>query len=135
MSKEHTWKKFDRRLASNYSSANKVSILADHSLLAWEKTKLSSMIQLETSLGMRRQSFLDKVKKKILLSPVQATPTNTFCTIDFGRKKVFKLTFIVAEIRRLKSGKAAGEDKIRLEMSNALNREEMRWLKRVCQES
>ena len=54
-------------------------------------------------------------------------------TTGFGKEEVFTLTEVVAVIQGLKSGKAAGEDEIRLEMLKALNGEEVRWLTRVRQ--
>jgi len=42
---------------------------------------------------------------------------------------------VAAAIGRLKSGKAAGEDKIRPEILKALNSEGILWLTRVCQVS
>ena len=61
-----------------------------------------------------------------LLNPLMATPTDTCDTIYFGKEEVVTLTDVVANIRELKSGKAAGEDEILHEMLNALNREEVR---------
>ena len=52
--------------------------------------------------------------------------------INFGKEEVFKFTEVAAAIRGLKSGKAAGEDEIRLKMLKALNGG-VRWLTRVCQ--
>ena len=40
---------------------------------------------------------------------------------------------MAAVIRRLKTGKAAGEDEFRSEMLKALNEEGVRWLTKVCQ--
>ena len=60
------------------------------------------------------------------------TPTGTCDAIDFGKKKVFTLTEVAAVIRRLKSGKAAGEDELRPKILKALNGEGVRWLTRVC---
>ena len=67
-----------------------------------------------------------------LLNSVRATPTGTCATIDFGKEN-FKLTEVAVAIRGLKSGKAAGEDKIQLEILKALNGEGVRWLTRVYQ--
>ena len=67
-----------------------------------------------------------------LLNPVKEAPTDTCDTTDLGKEEVFTLTEEAAAIRGLKSGKAAGKDKIRPEMLQALNRE-VRWLTRVRQ--
>ena len=66
-----------------------------------------------------------------MINPVRATPTDTCYTIGFGNEELFTLTKVAAAIRGLKSGKAAGENEIRLEMLKALNGEG--WLTRVCQ--
>ena len=68
-----------------------------------------------------------------MLNPVRATPTDTCDTIDFGKEEIFSLTKVAAVIRGLKSGKVAGEGKIRSEMLKVLNGEGERWLTRVCQ--
>ena len=43
------------------------------------------------------------------------------------------MTEVAAAIRGLKSGKAAGKDKIRHEMLKVLNGEGVRWLTKMCQ--
>ena len=67
-----------------------------------------------------------------LSNPVRATPTVTYDTIDFG-KEVFILKEVAAAIRRLKSGKAAGENEIQPKMFESIERERVSWLTRVCQ--
>ena len=53
--------------------------------------------------------------------------------IDFGKEEIFALTEVAAAIWELKSGKATGEDEIRLEMSKALNGGKVFGLTKVCQ--
>ena len=48
-------------------------------------------------------------------------------TIYFEKEEIFKFTEVAAAIRGLKSGKAADEDEIRLEMLKALNGYGVRW--------
>ena len=54
-----------------------------------------------------------------LLNQVRATLTDTYDTIDFGKEDM-TLAEVAATKRGLKSKKAAGEDKIRPEMSKVL---------------
>ena len=61
-----------------------------------------------------------------MLNPAKSTPTDTFNLINFEKEEgeVFILTEVAAAICGLKSGKLAGEDKIRPEILKALNEEE-----------
>ena len=51
----------------------------------------------------------------------------------FEDDEVFTATEVAMAIKRIKSGKAAGEDEIRPEMLKALTGEGILWLTRVCQ--
>ena len=48
-------------------------------------------------------------------------------------EEVFTAAEVATAIKRIKSGKAAGEDEIRPEMLKALTGEGILWLTRVCQ--
>ena len=104
--------------------------------MAWEKFKYHDLHQ-----GFNRNTLLDEKEILLrwreyfedLLNPIRATPTDTCDTINLGKGEVFTLTEVATAKRELKSGKAAGGDKIRPEMLNALNGEGVRWLTRVCQ--
>ena len=64
---------------------------------------------------MRRKSFLDGeniLKCQLRADQVRATPTDTWKSIDFGKKEIFTLTEEAAAISRLKSEKDAEENEI-----------------------
>ena len=103
---------FDRRLDSNYLSANEVF---------WQTLRRLRGISTTTSIKDSTGRILRDEKKilsrwrkylKNLLNPVKVTPTDTCDTIDFGKEEVFTSTDVAAAIRGLKSGKVDGEDKI-----------------------
>ena len=50
-----------------------------------------------------------------------------------GEEEVFTAAEAATAIKRMKSGKAAGEDEIRPDMLKALTGEGIFWLTRVCQ--
>ena len=75
------------------------------------------------TLSRRREYFED------LLNPVKASIRDTHEVTHLGEDKVFT----AAEVARIKSGKAAGEDEIIPEMLKALTGEGILWLTRVCQ--
>ena len=51
----------------------------------------------------------------------------------FGEEEVFSAAEVATAIKRIKSAKAAGEDKMRPEMLKTLTEEGILWLTRVCQ--
>ena len=109
----------------------KQNILVDRSPIAWEKFKYRDLHQgfnWEHPILSRWREYFEN-----LLNQVKATPTDTCDTIDFGKEEIFTLKEVVAAIQGLKSGKAAGKDKIRSKMLKALNGEGVRCLTRVCQ--
>ena len=68
-----------------------------------------------------------------LLNPVKASTRDTHEVTHLGRTRFFTAAEVATAIKRIKSGKAAGEDKIRPEMLKVLTGEGIRWLTRVCQ--
>ena len=66
------------------------------------------------------------------MNPVRATPTNSCDTIGLAKEEVFTLADVAAAMQRIKSGKAAGENKIRSEVLKALNGG-VRLMTSVCQ--
>ena len=135
MSKTRSWEKFGRRLDSNYSSANKVFWLTIRQLRGKSLSITTSMKNSAGNILRDEKKILSHWREYFedLLNPVRTTLTGTCDTINFGKQEVFTLTVVVAAIRELRSGKAAGEDEIRPEMLKALNREGVRYLTRVCQ--
>ena len=68
-----------------------------------------------------------------LLIPVKASTRDTHKVTHLGEDEVFTAAEVTTEIKKTKSGKAAGEDEIRPEMLKALTGEGILWLTRVCQ--
>ena len=125
MSRECFWEEFGRRLDFNYSLVNKAFW---QSICRFREKSLITTISVKESTGnilRNEKKILSRGKEYFedLLNPVKATPTDTRDTIYFLKDKVFTLIEAAAAIRGLKSGKAAGEDKIRLKMLKALNRD------------
>ena len=67
-----------------------------------------------------------------LLNFVKGSTRDTQEVIHLGEEKVFTAVEVATAIKRIKSGKDAGEDEIRREMLKALTGEEILWLTRVC---
>ena len=65
------------------------------------------------------------------MNPVKASTRDTKCHI-WGEEEVFTAAEVATAIKRIKSGKAAGEDEIESEMLKALTGGIL-WLTRVCQ--
>ena len=135
MSKDHFWKEFGRRLNSNYSLANKVFWQTNRRLPGKSLSITTSYEESIRNIPRNEEEILLQWSEyfKNLLNPVRTTPTDTPNTIDFGKKEVFTLTEVTATERGLKSGKTAGEDKIRPKMLKELNEKEMLWFTRMYQ--
>ena len=67
------------------------------------------------------------------LNPVKASTHDTQEMIHSGKEEVLTAAQVATAIKGIKSGKAAGEDKIRPKMLKALTGEGILWLMRVCQ--
>ena len=67
------------------------------------------------------------------LNPVKASTRDTQKAIHLGEEEVFTAAEVATAIKRIKFGKAAGEDEIRSEMLKGLSGEGILWLTRVCQ--
>ena len=62
-----------------------------------------------------------------LLNPVKASTRETHEMTHVKEDKVFTAAEVASAIKRIKSGKAAGEDEIRPQMLKALTREGILW--------
>ena len=67
-----------------------------------------------------------------LLNPVKASTRDTHEAIHLGEDEFFTAVEMVTAVKRIKSGKAAGEDQTRPEILKALTGEGILWLTRVC---
>ena len=64
---------------------------------------------------------------------VKASTHDTHKVTHLGDEEVFTAAEVATAIKGIKSGKAAGEDEIRLEMLKAQNAEGIFWLTRMRQ--
>ena len=133
-SKEKSWEEFGRRLDSNYFSANKVfwqtirRLRGKRSSITYSiKDSDGNILTDENEIFSRWREYFED-----LWNPVKASTRDTRVTHQWG-DKVFTAAEVATAIKGIKSGKAAGEDKIRPEMLKALTGEGILWLTRVCQ--
>ena len=61
------------------------------------------------------------------MNPVKALTHDTHEVTYLGKEEVFTAAEVATAIKRIKSGKAAGEDEIRPEMLKALTGEGILW--------
>ena len=134
-SKEKSWEEFGRQLDSNFSSANKVFWQTIRRLRGKRSNATASIKDSAGSILKDENEILSRWREYFedLLNPVKATTNDTQVMIHLGEEEVFTAAEVATAIKRLKSGKAAGEDEIRPEMLKALDWEGIRWLTRVCQ--
>ena len=134
-SKEKSREEFDRRLDSNYFSANKVfwqticRLRGKRSSITYSiKDSDGNILTDENEILSRWREYFED-----FLNPVKASNRDTHEVTHFGEDEVFTGAEVATAIKGIKSGKAAGEDEIRPEMLKALTGEGILWLTRVCQ--
>ena len=121
-SKEKSWEEFGRQLDSNYFLANKVFWQTIHRLRGKRssatysnKVSAGNIITDENEILSRWIEYF-----KDLLNPVKASTRDTYKVTHQGEKEVFTVAEEATAIKRIKYGKAAGEDEIRPETLKAL---------------
>ena len=133
-SKEKSWEEFGRRLDSDQRTANKVFWQTIRRLRGKKSNTTASIKDSEGNILSNENDILARWREyfKDLLNPVEATSNDTQ-EVMHSEEVVFTAAEVASAVRRLKSGKAAGEDEIRPEMLKAMNGEGILWLTRVCQ--
>ena len=118
-----------RRLDSNYFSATKVFWQTIRrlrgkrlSVTYFIKDSVSNILTEENEIVSRWREYFED-----LLNPVKASTGDTQEGTHLGEEVVFTAAEVPTAIKGMKSGKAAGKDKIRLEMLKALTREGILW--------
>ena len=134
MSKEHSLKKFGRRLDFNNSSASTLFWQTIRACVGKTQVPQNSIKDSDTNILRDGKEILLRWREyfKDLLNPVRATPTGTWDAIDFGKEEAFTLTEVEAATQRLNFRKAVGKDQIRSEMLKTLNGCVL-WLIKMCQ--
>ena len=126
---------FGRRLDSNYFLAYKVfwqtirCVRGKRSSITYSIKDSNDNILTDENEILSRwiEYFEDR------LNPVKALTCDTHELTHLGDDKVFTAAEVATAIKGIKSGKAAGEDEIRLEMLKALTGKRILWLMQVCQ--
>ena len=67
------------------------------------------------------------------MNPARASTCDTQKVRHLGEEEIFTAAEVATAIKKIKSGKAAGEDEIRPEMLKALTGEGILWLMRLYQ--
>ena len=134
-SKEKSWEEFGRRLDSDYFLANKVFWQSVRRLLGKRSTITYSIENSAVSIQTDENKILLRWREYFedLLNPVEASTRVAQEAIHLGEEEVFTAAEVATATKRIKSGKAADEDKIRPKMLKALAGEGIFWLTRVCQ--
>ena len=134
-SKEKSREEFGRRLDSNYFSANKVFWQTIRRLHGKRLSITYSIKDSDGNILTNENEILSRWREYFedLLNPVKASTRDTHEVTHLGEDKVFTAAEVATAIKGIKSGKAAGEDEIRLEMLKVLTGEGILWLTRVRQ--
>ena len=133
MSKERAWKEFGERLDDDFKMANKLFWLTIRRLRG-KRSQVAFFIEGSNGVTLKNQDAVLNWWREYfgdLLNPVDATSTQ----IPEGLvEEDIQITEadVNAVIKPLKTGKAPGEDDIRLEILKAMNMYDVRWLTRVC---
>ena len=130
-----SWEEFGRRLDSNYFSANKVIWQTIRRLRGKRSSITYSIKDSAGNILTDENEFLSRWREYFedLLNSVKASTRDTNKVTHLGEEEVFTAAEVATAIKGIKSGKAAGEDKIRPEMLKALTGEGILRLTRVCQ--
>ena len=117
-SKVKSWEEFGRRLDSNYFSANKVfwetirRLRGKRSSVTYSiKDSASNVLTIENEILSRWREYFED-----LLNPVKASTRDIHEVTHSREDEVFTAAEVATAIKGIKSGKAAGEDKIRFVM-------------------
>ena len=112
---------------SNYFSANKILWQTIHRLRGKRSSFTYSIKDSAGNILTDDQNEIFSRWTKYfedLLIPAKASTRDTQEVMHLGEKEVFSAAEVATAIKEIKSGKAAGEDKIRLEMLKARCRTE-----------
>ena len=133
--KEKSWEEFDRRLNSNYFSANKVFWQTIWSSRGKRSSATCSIKDSAGSILTDENDILSRWREYFegFLNPVNASTRDTHEVTRLGKEEVFTAAEVAKSIKGIKPGKAAGENEIGIEMLKALAGEGILWLTQVCQ--
>ena len=134
-SKVKSWDEFGRWLDSNYFSANKVfwqtirRLRSKRSSVTYSiKDSTGNILTDENEILSRWEEYFED-----LCNSVKVSTRGTHEVTHLGMEGVFTATEVETSIKKINSGKAAGEDEISPEMLKALTGEEILCLTRLCQ--
>ena len=134
-SKEKSYEAFDRRLDSNYFSANKVFWQTIRRLRGKTSSIMYFIKDSAGNIQTNKNEILSRWREYFedLLNPVRASTRDTHKVTHLGEEEVFTAAEQATATKGINSGKAADEDEIRPEMLKVLTGEGVLWLTRVCQ--
>ena len=112
--KEKSWKEFGRRLDSNYFSANKVFWQTICCLRGKKSSVKDSIKDFAANILTDENEILSRWREYFedLLNPVKALTCDTQEVIQLEEEEVFTAAEVATATKGIKSGKAAGEEKI-----------------------
>ena len=89
MSKERSWEKFDRRLDSNYLSANKVFRQTIHQLCGKSLSTTTSINDSAGNILHDKKEIISRWREYFedLLNPIRATPLTYAVRLIVGNRK------------------------------------------------